>query len=71
MKLVTITEAATAVGKSVRSVWRYIDALEADGLHVRYRMPGTSRTLVDLDIVAPHALTRLRGNPNHRRPTRQ
>jgi hypothetical protein len=30
-------------------------------------MPGIASTLVDLDVVAPVALTQRRGNPRHHR----
>lgn len=64
--LVTVEQAAERTGKSVRSIWRYVRALEARGVSVTYRVPGSSRTFVDYRRVAEEAASQQRGNPRHR-----
>jgi len=66
MKLMTVRQRAELIGKSERSVWRYIELIEAKGGLVVHRMPGVAKTLVDHDQVSKVALTRRRGNPRHR-----
>lgn len=64
--LVTVETAAAKAGKSVRSIWRYVEKLEAAGEAVSYRLPGLQKSLIDWDIVGPAALSVKRGNPRHR-----
>lgn len=64
--LVTVATAAERSGKSERSIWRYVQMLEAEGRQVVYRYPGLQKTLIDYDAVAAVALTQRRGNPRHR-----
>lgn len=64
--LVTIATAAERAGKSERSIWRYVEKLEAQGVAVQYRVPGLQKTLIDYDEVARVALSQKRGNPRHR-----
>ncbi|QPE04114.1 hypothetical protein IT882_13020 [Microbacterium schleiferi] len=65
-ELVTVAVAAERSGKSQRSVWRYAQKLEAEGVTVIYRMPGVRRSLVDMEKIAPVAIATMMGNPRHR-----
>lgn len=65
--LITVAAAAARVGKSERSVWRYVKKLEERGLPVVYRLPGLSKTVIDFEPVEELARAQMRGNPRHRR----
>ncbi|KAA9133741.1 HTH domain-containing protein [Microbacterium caowuchunii] len=64
--LVTISTAAERLGKSERSIWRYVQQLEDEGQAVIYRVPGLVKSAIDYDLVAAVALSQKRGNPRHR-----
>jgi len=64
--LVTVETAAEKAKKSERSIWRYVEKIEATGAMVTYRMEGLTKTLIDWDLVAPVAMSQKRGNPRHR-----
>lgn len=64
--LVTVETAAERAGKSVRSIWRYVQRLEDEGEPVIYRVPGLQKSLIDWDLVGRVALSVKRGNPRHR-----
>ncbi len=66
MRAKTVKDAAILLGKSERSVWRYVHALERSGKLVSYRLHGDPLTYVDLDVLEPYAATQQRGNPRHR-----
>lgn len=64
--LVTVADAAARTGKSERSIWRYVQQLEERGVPVVYKVPGLSKTVIDLDAVERVARSQRRGNPRHR-----